>query len=677
MNVICQNEYYEDLDNGLSSNNNNNGNNEEMIIHSPITTKLDSLDVICGKEYMTVRAEFNGQFNGIIFSKGTYGQNKCVYVKPHSGVTHATFNVRYDECGTKPDLQGKYFENTIVIQYGTDIIEAYDEAKRLRCEWFEAYEKPATFRPAIPVADLDIIEMNFQGDEIDCWMSIQEGKGPWSNEINRIVTVGQPLTIVVAIDDKRNQFDMKVKSCFAHDGIKAPIYLIDEDGCILRPKMISPFRKLKNLKGKASLISYAQFLAFKFPDSVDVQIQCTVEVCRHGCLDTCNDPSSNLLDHQSQHPRTQSYNQKPINFKRENVSAHFLLNKESDLLESANTHREPIAKPPPPSLIDDKQSISTDLDPIVSAIQDEKQNYLEMIANYLQNFDSGPKPNDELAAMASEDQKIIDARPIVASKPSVIVDDGQDHYHNPPESLHQLKKPNVEARDHQNQHLIEEKLTKGNKNPQEIPYHPHDRPNQHRFHSQQQHQSSGSFQHPNVYNGPLLSPNKILNEPIAQVMNIPLNPIYTAPISLNLGQTFSQPQSSNNKQSNGLGSLLNPFNSFKLFQKKPNYQLPQLFSNYFQSKRQYIPNDNFDLINFSNKPIKSNVFRTKRFISEQQGEIGLKKGFQVVTALDLQFLPNITQELMPIFEGKPESIVYGICFSSAYFLYAIVVSNYL
>ena len=51
-----------------------------------------------------------------------------------------------------------------MIQYGSDIIEAYDEAKRLRCEWFEAYEKPATFKPAIPVADLEVVEMNFQGD---------------------------------------------------------------------------------------------------------------------------------------------------------------------------------------------------------------------------------------------------------------------------------------------------------------------------------------------------------------------------------------------------------------------------------------------------------------------------------------------------------------------------------
>lgn len=249
--------------------------------------KLIALDVICGKDHMTVRAEFNGPFNGIVASKGTYGQDNCVYVKPYSGVTHTTFKVNYDSCGTKPDLQGKYYENTIVVQYGTDIIEAWDEAKRLRCEWFEAYEKPATFRPAIPVADLDVIEMNFQGDDIDCWMEIQEGKGPWAREVNRIVPVGQPMTIVVSINDFNGQFDMRVKSCFAHDGVKPPIQLTDEHGCVLRPKMLSPFNKIKDPNGKATVISYSHFYAFKFPDTMNVQIQCTVEVCRHGCPDAC------------------------------------------------------------------------------------------------------------------------------------------------------------------------------------------------------------------------------------------------------------------------------------------------------------------------------------------------------------------------------------------------------
>lgn len=133
-------------------------------LSGPMSGKIQTLDVICGKNFMTVRAEFSAPFYGIVFSKGTYGHENCIYVKPNSGLTHAAFNVYYDQCGTKPDLQGKFYENTIVIQYGSDIIEAYDEAKRLRCEWFEAYEKPATFKPAIPVADLEVVEMNFQGD---------------------------------------------------------------------------------------------------------------------------------------------------------------------------------------------------------------------------------------------------------------------------------------------------------------------------------------------------------------------------------------------------------------------------------------------------------------------------------------------------------------------------------
>ncbi|XP_015787114.1 myb-like protein I [Tetranychus urticae] len=273
--------------------------------------KLSALDVICGKDHMTVRAEFAGPFHGIVASKGTYGQDNCVYIKPYSGVTHATFKVYYDQCGTKPDLQGRYYENTVVIQYGTDIIEAWDEAKRLRCEWFEAYEKPATFRPAIPVADLDVVEMNFQGDDIDCWMEIQEGKGPWGREVSRIVPVGQPMTIVIAINDYGGEFDMRVKSCFAHDGIKPPIHLTDEHGCVLRPKMLTKFEKVKDPNGKATVISYSHFYAFKFPDSMNVQIQCTVEVCRHGCPNACQKtPYQHQPDRQFKPQVSFSYDQR-------------------------------------------------------------------------------------------------------------------------------------------------------------------------------------------------------------------------------------------------------------------------------------------------------------------------------------------------------------------------------
>lgn len=80
---------------------------------------------------------------------------------------------------------------------------------------------------------------------------------------------------------------MRVKSCAASDGAGHVIKLSDEFGCVLRPKMISKFLKARAPDEKASVITYAFFHAFKFPDALSVHIKCKVEICRHGCLDHC------------------------------------------------------------------------------------------------------------------------------------------------------------------------------------------------------------------------------------------------------------------------------------------------------------------------------------------------------------------------------------------------------
>lgn len=80
---------------------------------------------------------------------------------------------------------------------------------------------------------------------------------------------------------------MRVKSCIASDGGAHVIQLSDEYGCVLRPKMISRFLKAKGADDRASVITYAFFHAFKFPDALSVHIKCKVEICRHGCLDHC------------------------------------------------------------------------------------------------------------------------------------------------------------------------------------------------------------------------------------------------------------------------------------------------------------------------------------------------------------------------------------------------------
>merc|ERR1711878_157595 len=91
------------------------------------------------------------------------------------------------------------------------------------------------------------------------------------------------MTMVLGVKDDENKFDMMVRNCVAHDGQRAPIQLVDEKGCVVREKIMSPFKKLKNFDSTANVLSYAYFQAFKFPDSMNVHFQCVVQVCRGQC----------------------------------------------------------------------------------------------------------------------------------------------------------------------------------------------------------------------------------------------------------------------------------------------------------------------------------------------------------------------------------------------------------
>ena len=134
---------------------------------------------------------------------------------------------------------------------------------------------------------LNVVRADFAGDNVGCWMQIQVGKGPWASEVSGLVKIGQTMTMVLAIKDDEQKFDMLVRNCMAHDGKRAPIQLVDQQGCVTRPKLMSKFNKIKNFGASASVLSYAHFQAFKFPDSMEVHFQCTIQICRYACPDQC------------------------------------------------------------------------------------------------------------------------------------------------------------------------------------------------------------------------------------------------------------------------------------------------------------------------------------------------------------------------------------------------------
>ncbi|KAL1465870.1 hypothetical protein WDU94_005396 [Cyamophila willieti] len=241
---------------------------------------------------MRVNIEFDRPFYGMIFSKGFYSDSHCVHLKPGTGHLSATFEIFLNSCGMSSSANhavggvttpsGSYVENTIIIQYDPYVQEVWDQARKLRCTWYDFYEKAVTFRP-FQVDMLHAVTANFLGDNLQCWMQIQVGKGPWASEVSGIVKIGQTMTMVLAIKDDENKFDMLVRNCVAHDGKRAPIQLVDQHGCVVRPKIMSKFQKIKNFGPSASVVSFAYFQAFKFPDSMNVHFQCVIQVCRYNC----------------------------------------------------------------------------------------------------------------------------------------------------------------------------------------------------------------------------------------------------------------------------------------------------------------------------------------------------------------------------------------------------------
>ncbi|CAH1153721.1 unnamed protein product [Phaedon cochleariae] len=261
---------------------------------TPDMPQIKHLQVQCEKTHMRVNIEFDRPFYGMIFSKGFYSDSHCVHLKPGTGHLSATFEIFLNSCGMSssanhnaasyggPTPSGSYVENTIIIQYDPYVQEVWDQARKLRCTWYDFYEKAVTFRP-FQVDMLHAVTANFLGDNLQCWMQIQVGKGPWASEVSGIVKIGQTMTMVLAIKDDENKFDMLVRNCVAHDGKRAPIQLVDQYGCVVRPKIMSKFQKIKNFGPSASVVSFAYFQAFKFPDSMNVHFQCVIQVCRYNC----------------------------------------------------------------------------------------------------------------------------------------------------------------------------------------------------------------------------------------------------------------------------------------------------------------------------------------------------------------------------------------------------------
>merc|ERR1719495_1818497 len=229
------------------------------------------------------------------------------YLQSGSQTTKSTFKIPMNSCGTavtEPDTnqilsesQMKTgFSNIIIIQMDEEVQEVWDTARKINCEWVNLIKKRIEFEP-FEVQMLDFEEVKFEGDSVDCWMDLQVGRYPDSEEVHSAVKIGEQLSMLVYAKDDENMYDMHIKECFAYssenydgsDTVK--LQLTDARGCVMKNKLLEGFftKRERNEDGGTNIVAYGYLSAFKFPDVLDVYTTCEVEICKGGCTNKCPD----------------------------------------------------------------------------------------------------------------------------------------------------------------------------------------------------------------------------------------------------------------------------------------------------------------------------------------------------------------------------------------------------
>ncbi|XP_033329225.2 uncharacterized protein LOC117221951 isoform X1 [Megalopta genalis] len=268
---------------------------DEDLKHPP---HIHALDVVCSKTMMTINIEFNRAFDGVIYSKGFYMNPECRYVAQNSGQTKYSFTVSLDSCGTQfiNDFAGEagqaYLENVLVLQNEPGIQEVWDTVRRVRCLWEGNINKALTVNFSVDMLNQEIV--TFSGDTAVAKLDIQVGRGPFAAAADGLVKIGETMTLVVTVEGDP-AFDLQVRDCIARDESSTNmLQLTDERGCILKPKLFGAFQKTNETGNTgASIIAYAYFQAFKFPDVMDLFIECNVELCKTDC-EPCPDMNQQI-----------------------------------------------------------------------------------------------------------------------------------------------------------------------------------------------------------------------------------------------------------------------------------------------------------------------------------------------------------------------------------------------
>lgn len=214
----------------------------------------------------------SGAFNGMIYPKGLSKNSSCMaeFLHQRSPVSYRLPLRSCNTMSTELEDGGVEYFNTIVVQPHLKLVTNQGRGFHIRCRY---QTRDKTVSNNMNVSMVDATPLTAMAPMPGCTMKIFYGD-PDLHEVAENVKIGDPLTLVVSIDEQET-FGIRVTDCLVRDGLGwGEQKLINDQGCPVDGEIMGQF-KYSVSKNTASV----HFQAHKFPYTASVYYQCNVRLC--------------------------------------------------------------------------------------------------------------------------------------------------------------------------------------------------------------------------------------------------------------------------------------------------------------------------------------------------------------------------------------------------------------
>jgi len=231
-----------------------------------------SPSIDCSTQSVTVNFETDKPFQGHIYVRGHYLDDKCHKDYILNKDNFGSMKIPFDTCGMRrhrrSSPKGMAMASTVIITFHRTFVTSVDKAYNIECFYMEA-DKSAS--QDLSVSEIPTVPLTLNPPMPECTYEVLTG-GPEGTPV-KFSRVGDKVYHKWSCKHGMQElYCMVIHSCFVDDGSNSAFELIDDKGCSKDPVI------LENLSYITDLMAGTEANVFKFADKSQVYFQCQVRL---------------------------------------------------------------------------------------------------------------------------------------------------------------------------------------------------------------------------------------------------------------------------------------------------------------------------------------------------------------------------------------------------------------